>query len=679
MKHLFKFHLPVFGRHRQSPTTHRARQLRQLAVVFVALSAGLPHAHARGGVGGGGAPAAPPQTVVNFLPKAGPTLPVFPLNFGPNGFSIVGFIEKATVTGGCTGTAGSTAGGTAVINGTTITVPSDTIVQFPAQTLKWADAVCPSAGVSPIALDGSGGAGGAATLYPSTEVTVQGNIVGAAGAPGGVGAPHVAALIYVSQQSLNSGSGYISFIDYADGSIYVSTTGGETRLVINDPQGRYGRKQTSLDARFAVDDENPTIRSSTGYPMCVPRAAPPTTGGAETDPLCPQKNRPKATATGRCRNFLAAGVILPKIPGGDLPASTSGAFCGAFVMKAIAGMPGSLGLAAGNIAGPTDPDPRQQAPLEVGDFVTWSGTLVRDPNKPTPATARTKPSTNLIWVHSIEANVGIYTQPATLPAYLAVGEFRVGVDPQPAGAVPDGAAIPVETTDRFVFEAFTTDVASLVDVYFTDLNPGTTGPAQSYRWVTVEGVTNTLADQNAAKVPFATSAQPFGGGIQTQFTEAVPGRARVRQNKVPAIDPTLGACPPQAGSQACAVTQSPTRYIRAVLRSLCAPSIKDLGPAGTPTGNPGNLDGGVFFDINGVRAPLPGATGGDGTCLQSARFANGLFTGQYSAPTTDFVFAENVVPGSPITANNFWQMDFLVSGEGGVGGNSKLTQSPRPW
>ncbi|WP_424363329.1 hypothetical protein [Methylocystis parvus] len=662
-----------WNRHRAIMGRRIAQLRRRSAIVgvaAVALTSGVRDADARKG----GAQPPPPPTISGFLPKAGPVLPAFPPLFGPTGFSILGFIEKATVAGGCPQPPGSTAGGSVTVNGVAITVPSNMIVQFPAATLKWADAVCPSdAGLSPIGLDGSGGSGGAATLYPSTELRVEGNIVGAAGVPAGVRAPHVAALIYASQQSLNAGSGYISFIDYADGSIYVSTTGGEARLVINDPKGRFGRKQTSLDARFAVDDENPTIRAETGYPMCVPRAAPPSAGGAETDPLCPQKNRPMASATAPCRNFLAAGVALPGLPA-DLPPTPNGRFCTSFVMKAEGGMPGTATLAPQHKRAASDPDPRQQAPFEVGDFITWTGTLVRDASKPPPATPRAKPSTNLIWANSVVANIGIYTQPKTLPAYLAIGEFRVGVDPRPDGA-PDGVA-PIETTNRFGFEAFTTDVTSIVDAYFTDLNPGGAGAAQSYRWITVEGVTNTLADQLAGETPFGTSAQPFGGGIHTQFTEAVPGRARVSQNKVPAIDPTLGACPPEAGSRACAVTQSPTRYIRAVLRSLCAPT--SAGGAGTPAGNPGNLDGGAFFDINGTRPPLSGAAAGDGSCLQSAGFANGLFTGQYSAPTTEFIFAEPTVPGTSVP-NNLWQLDFLAHGEEGVNGNSTAAPSPRPW
>jgi hypothetical protein len=36
-----------------------------------------------------------------------------------------------------------------------------------------------------------------------------------------------------------------------------------------------GRAQ-SPDARFSVDDQNPTVHAGTGYPMCVPRTDPAT-------------------------------------------------------------------------------------------------------------------------------------------------------------------------------------------------------------------------------------------------------------------------------------------------------------------------------------------------------------------------------------------------------------------
>ena len=43
-----------------------------------------------------------------------------------------------------------------------------------------------------------------------------------------------------------------------------------------------------------MDQSNPTVVSKTGYPLCVPRVAPGADPAVETDPLCPQKNRPLA-------------------------------------------------------------------------------------------------------------------------------------------------------------------------------------------------------------------------------------------------------------------------------------------------------------------------------------------------------------------------------------------------
>jgi hypothetical protein len=380
-------------------------------------------------------------------------------------------------------------------------------------------------------------------------------------------------------------------------------------------------------------------------------------------------------------------------------------------MKAIAGMPGTstfTGVLAGNIRGPNDPDPTQQAPFEIGDFITWQGTLVRDgaiqagapvPGAGAPATT----NNDLIWVHTIDSNVGIYTQPQTLPSYVAVGEFGIGVDPQPAG----GACVcivGIETTDRLVLESSVTDVGSIVDIYFDDkgfaLAAGnTTGPlvvspgSEYFRWVTPEGMTGTLTDQAGGRIPFLTVAQPFGGGIQTQFTGPQPGRARIRALKVPAIDPVGPTCPLTAGTQGCAVTQSPTRYVRVVVRELCAPAATgalDKNGIAIPATNfdTGAVGAAAFsgpwFDTNGLRPNLtgagPGTSGvpaGNGTCLQSAQFANGLFTGQYLAPTTEFIFPENTLAGFPIVPANLWQMGFLAFGEGGDGSNGP--QVPQPW
>ena len=718
----------------------RARALGTTALsVAVCLALGVGAANAKGGTakppaGGGGAapppagscPTGGPATSACILPPAGPVLPNFPAlgaalsgNLS-NGFSISGHVQNVTGPACPAGStaAPSTAGGTVTVNSIVITIPSDTIVQYPANTLTWGDAIC---GINALARDGTGGT--APAIYPGVEIRVDGNIVAPAGAAAGIGSPHIGSLVYISQHSVNSGSGYISAITYTTGAISVSTTGGFATLLLNDPKGRYGIPQSSPDARFSVDDANPTIKTgASGYPMCVPRSAPPAAGAAETDPLCPQKNRP----TSNCRNFGASGIAF-RIAGADLATTPINGFCAGFVMKALANYPGSVNAATtgsvvagvnSNIAGPADPDPRQMAPFEVGDFITWQGTLVQ--------TAGSPASSAVIWVHSIDANVGIYTQPGTLPAYIAVGGLGIGVNPQSAAAV---ALAGVEATARLVVEANTSDVASIVDFYLDDkgfslpagakaLVPDTAGATANeyFRWLTPESMTGTLADQasvlakGVVVVPtsLVSQASAFGGGIYTQFIGPQPGRARIRAIKVPAIDATL-ACPATGtsigGTQGCAITQSPTRYIRAALRSLCAPAA--TGAASATTDGAGNAiatiatvtaknldDGsasaspnqGRFFDINGARTNLtgagPGLSGvlaGDGTCLQSAQFANGLFTGQYMAPVGEFIFPENTIAGFPIIPNNLWHLGFLARGENGRDGNSTAPQSPLPW
>ena len=111
-------------------------------------------------------------------------------------------------------------------------------------------------------------------------------------------------------------------------------------------------------------------------------------------------------------------------------------------------------------ARPTDPDPRQQAPFEVGDHITYSGTLMH---------AR---SGDYISAHTIEANVGIYTQPGTQPSYLAIGEFGVGSADPNATAV-NGVA--QETQDRIFLESETTDVETPVDIYMDRRRPAHRG------------------------------------------------------------------------------------------------------------------------------------------------------------------------------------------------------------
>ena len=55
----------------------------------------------------------------------------------------------------------------------------------------------------------------------------------------------IAGLMFVSQQSLNTGAGFINFIDYATGELRVGGSNGDgttgARVRINDPIGRFGR------------------------------------------------------------------------------------------------------------------------------------------------------------------------------------------------------------------------------------------------------------------------------------------------------------------------------------------------------------------------------------------------------------------------------------------------------
>jgi hypothetical protein len=423
------------------------------------------------------------------------------------------------------------------------------------------------------------------------ELRLVGNIVGS---------KHIVGLAYASQSSPAVGTGTITGFDYANGTMLVDDgAGAAARVQINDPvvdglgTGRFSAGQ-SPDPRFSVDQENPTIHAGTGYPMCIPRTDP----SASVDPLCPQKNRPLAppspnpNAVPACRNFSVAGV-LPPASGELSPPAAGQVYCSQFVM------PGP-GAASG-------PDPSQQAPFEVGDFVSYSGTLLDDAHG------------QYISAHTIEANVGIYTQPGTQPAYTAIGEFGVGTA-DPAATAANGAA--QETQDRIFLEAETTDVKTPVDIYYLDQR---TNGTTFNRWVTPFEMTG----ENATPLSGPT------GGITTQNTGPQPQRARIRATKAPA-----------------GLLSQPSRTVRVAQRSLCLPTPVDTT---TTTINQAALD----------------------ACFTNApRVANGLEAGQYTAPVFEYIFPENVRPGDLPVPNDLWHLPFLRNGEG-TGNTGAL--SPAPW
>ena len=447
----------------------------------------------------GGTAKPPPGAVAPWITPTLPT-PNFALNPALiHGFDVTGFYQDATVSAtnaACPNTPANKPerfGGTVKLNNTVITVPCNMVIQMPANTFRWADFVngTPSLFVNgaPSLVLGTG--------FPSFEIRVVGNTVAG---------QNIAGLMYFSQQSLNSGSGVIQEVDYATGNIKVDTgdPANPAVLQINDPNGRFGRAQ-SPDPRLSVDDANPTIHAATGYPMCVPRTDP----ASADDALCPQQNRPKPTVSGGCRNFSVAGVA-PPVSGELSPAPVGQVYCSQYVMPAP-----PVGTAT-----TTGPDARQQAPFEVGDFISYSGTLM-----PTL-------TGSYISAHTIEANVGIYTQPGTQPSYLAIGGFGVGTADPNATAV-NGAG--QETQNRIFLETSTTDVQTPVDIYMMDTDPQT--GAVKNRWIT----------------PFEMTGE-VGGGITTQYTGPQPQRARIRAPKAPA-----------------GLLSAPSRTVRVMARTLCQP------------------------------------------------------------------------------------------------------------
>lgn len=383
-------------------------------------------------------------------------------------FDITGFLQEASTF------AGPLAGGSLKVNGHQVTVPANTIVILPANALTWQELFAQAP--APYAPSQSGMAlSDVPAPLTSYEVHVVGNRIPAALG----GDQYIAGLIYISQQGLNSGAGYINFIDYTRGEMRVggvlnsSTTG--TRVRINDPSGRYGRIN-SPDRRFTVDPDNPTIMAGTGYPMCLPRVAPPALLAAETDPLCPQGNRPLDLA-------------------GNFSISIN--------------MPDPAGLAAGQL-----PDPRQQAPFEVGDYITYAGTLVTDNATPTTGPYPGIGATNTyISAHTIVNNTAIYTAPGTDPAYVMTEVTIIGT----GGLTVVGAG---EAAIRTRFEGMSTDPSRQIHLYGVDFNPAT-GVTSDRDFGTIGVDQGPPAGALAGRWRFRPPCDPFG------TVEAKPDKACV--------------------------------------------------------------------------------------------------------------------------------------------------------
>jgi hypothetical protein len=497
-------------------------------------------------------------------------------------FDITGHIQVATLGGPGSGNgAGAHQGGFIKVNGHLITVPSETVVIMPASALTWQEifAFAP-------APYGPTQSGLALADTPAPLTSYQAHVVG-----NRVNGVYIAGLITIAQDALNSGQGFINFINYTTGEIRVGGTvnfdgsgnptnvldanNPGTRVQLNDPlnpavgTGRYGRV-VSPDVRFTVDQDNPTIRSVSGFPMCIPRTDP---ASANPDALCPQTQRPAAAApqTG------FASIIQMNNPG------------------ALPGVP---------------PDATIQAPFEVGDYVTFAGTLVHDGANPTagpwPGDAAT-----YISAHTITNNVAIYTWPGTVPAYVAIDVSLAGT----GGLIVIGAN---EAAIRTRFEGFSTDISRVVHLYGIDLDPAT-GNTADRNWGTI-----------------GIDPGPIVG--------AAKGRWRFRPPCIlTAPDPTnFKDCTPPTGNS----FLPPTREVRAVVEGAWVPGQTTTYANGIVAGQyhapigeylfPENLPGAPIVENNFNSMPFlaqGGYTSAAGTLVQQLNpWPSDVVPAQFCAP-----------------------------------------------
>lgn len=370
-------------------------------------------------------------------PPSAAKLPVY--QSIPSGFDDLGFIQYASVDQMCdplppppapqtpTPAGCKTSGGWLQINNDVIRIPANTIVFFPNTYQTWEEifennpgaVMCTGPTTCSLVAPVRGQSGLALSDKVRSEYTFEAHVQGQ-----NVSGQYIAGIVYVSQQSVNGVQGFIEKLNYTDGSMIVNGR----RIQINDPpltitdlsgnqvtKGRYTVGQTP-DVRFSADQNNTTVRTATGYPMCIPRTDP----LVNDDPQCPQKNRLKDAAG----NFLNIFTMNP--PG-----------------------------AGPTVDNPIPQDPWTEAPFEVGDFVSVIGTQFRDPASGEPYISATE----------VVGNLSIFTAPGTDPAYLQIEVLLMGT-----GGVPN-PQFPQEAARRTRVEGFSTDDSRNVDISAVDIDP----------------------------------------------------------------------------------------------------------------------------------------------------------------------------------------------------------------
>jgi len=342
-------------------------------------------------------------------------------------FSMLGYLQELTVDQ----VDNPLSSGSMVINGVKIILPGNLLIKMPGQYLTVNDLF---RGPHPQdhlkdkkPLNPSSGLALNDNPRPAIpfEVQVIGNIVNGR---------YIAGWVSLSQQDLNLGAGYIRCIDYKKGELLVGIKPDsikeaesrdcniadpniiEARVRINDPEGRYGLKNSkkeggaAFDERFSADPGNAPVVSETGFPMCIPRDNP----NNKDDELCPRSNRAPDRMRFTCGKTSDDPTALPYL----------------------------------------DCNPARPAPLKVGDYITYAGMLTED----APGNGKFFHA-----AHSIKAMTGIYTSPGIDPAYVYIEEAILGTLGEPFKDIPQ------EETSRFRIVGFTTDASRRVDVFLLDL------------------------------------------------------------------------------------------------------------------------------------------------------------------------------------------------------------------
>jgi hypothetical protein len=337
-------------------------------------------------------------------------------------FSMLGYLQELSVN--MTSPNDPLSDGVMVVNGVRVVLPKNLLIKMPGQYLTVQDLFRGKhPGLVPTLAPILAQSGLALKDKPPVpfEVEVIGNIVGN---------DYRAGWVSLSQQGLNGGAGFIRAIDYAKGELLVGAETGPTtaRVRINDAVGRYGKKNAdktggaAFDERFASDPGNAPVTSATGFPMCIPRVAPPA-----NDVDCPLVNRAPSPNNGR---FTCGKSTLD-------PTAPIHEIC----------------------------KPDKAAPLQVGDYITFAGMLTED---------SLGSGTFFNAAHAIGAMTGIYTSPGVDPAYVFVEEAILGALGAPYPELPPGAGfIPQEATSRFHIVGFTTDPSRQVEVFLIDVNGAT--------------------------------------------------------------------------------------------------------------------------------------------------------------------------------------------------------------